>query len=236
MRGKPRRLQRHGLQARFIPAHAGKTDPAGNGAPTFRVHPRACGENHGTWSRVSAVNGSSPRMRGKLATTVSGVTHRRFIPAHAGKTLVREGGGGWDAVHPRACGENPGGAGSRRAVRGSSPRMRGKLRGLRRRPGQGRFIPAHAGKTAEDERLTWRSQVHPRACGENFYFPYKMLEYAGSSPRMRGKLRPGGAGGDRLRFIPTHAGKTPPRLPGPRVPPVHPRACGENTFTSWRAV
>ena len=54
--------------------------------------------------------------------------------------------------------------------------------------------------------------------------------YAGSSPRVRGKLYDEDAVllGDRL--IPACAGKTGASSPRARALPAHPRVCGENPF------
>ena len=52
-------------------------------------------------------------------------------------------------------------------MRGSSPRMRGKLHTLQQDPLRNRLIPAHAGKTVFPVELTGLEGAHPRACGEN---------------------------------------------------------------------
>ena len=69
--------------------------------------------------------------------------------------------------------------------------------------------------------------VHPRACGELRYAFLWLSANSGSSPRMRG-TRPGLRHGlERARFIPAHAGNSPPQVTRRTLPPVHPRACGE---------
>ena len=56
---------------RLIPARAGKTEKAGIPASLGSAHPRAGGEN-GVDKTVSAYRqGSSPRGRGKLRSTVN---------------------------------------------------------------------------------------------------------------------------------------------------------------------
>ena len=70
----------------LIPARAGKTGGWAGRACALPAHPRACGENHGTWSRVSAVNGSSPRVRGKPRRSCCSMDNGGLIPARAGKT------------------------------------------------------------------------------------------------------------------------------------------------------
>ena len=76
----------------------------------------------------------------------------------------------------------------------------------------------------------WRtsvSAVHPRACGEQFEPFGAFWTRIGSSPRLRGT----GDGQHGLaagrRFIPAPAGNSPATIGGPRLRPVHPRACGE---------
>ena len=49
----------------LIPAHAGKTGRRGVTLNSERAHPRACGENSTIRGSLSAISGSSPRMRGK---------------------------------------------------------------------------------------------------------------------------------------------------------------------------
>jgi len=50
---------------------------------------------------------------------------------------------------------------------GSSPRMRGTLKGSAGNIAQYRFIPAHAGNTLELALSLLQFTVHPRACGEH---------------------------------------------------------------------
>ena len=97
--------------------------------------------------------GSSPRMRGKRARFSPCVVASRFIPAHAGKTRALSGTRSTRRVHPRACGENADLLGDRLLPVGSSPRMRGKRPASEPAPPLRRFIPAHAGKTANANRL-----------------------------------------------------------------------------------
>ena len=53
-----------------------------------------------------AVQGSSPRVRGKLGAGEFPVAVRGLIPACAGKTDVGGGVGVHFWAHPRVCGEN----------------------------------------------------------------------------------------------------------------------------------
>ncbi len=73
--------------------------------------------------------------------------------------------------------------------------------------------------------------VHPRACGEHHGGEACNASGSGSSPRMRGTRAPAGVAGVPGRFIPAHAGNTPP---GMQIRPplaVHPRACGEHAVS-----
>ena len=73
---------------RFIPAHAGNT-PCSRPSPfPSSVHPRACGEHVKPLALAFLIAGSSPRMRGTRSASVYSVLDHRFIPAHAGNTLV----------------------------------------------------------------------------------------------------------------------------------------------------
>ena len=64
MRGTLAALPAAEYTVRFIPAHAGNTQPRSSTGRPRTVHPRACGE-HGAFGRRDPITaGSSPRMRG----------------------------------------------------------------------------------------------------------------------------------------------------------------------------
>ena len=88
--------------------------------------------------------------------------------------------------------------------------MRGKLRQQLHVPELFRIIPAHAGQTVS---------IVPRSFASRF---------AGSSPRMRGKLICRFCRRCRMRIIPAHAGQTTRTTSCPARYPDHPRACGAN--------
>ena len=84
MRGKLAYEERNAPRFRNIPAYAGKTNPTGHHSSVGEEHPRVCGEN----LRARKGKGTSPRMRGKLATPLVLQVALRNIPAYAGKTQV----------------------------------------------------------------------------------------------------------------------------------------------------
>ena len=167
MRGKRHSGWAYYCPQRIIPAHAGQTQCrriCNRNAPD---HPRACGANPTLRRAEGAHVGSSPRMRGKLLDCVQHSVHRRIIPAHAGQTDGAETFDRDCSDHPRACGANPMAAGAGFAPIGSSPRMRGKLVGVRGCVALRRIIPAHAGQTLLCFSRPISGPDHPRACGAN---------------------------------------------------------------------
>ena len=129
------------------PRVRGKLDDATPMLDGSEAHPRACGENGGETGEDLTTDGSSPRVRGKPHDHLDRGRHDRLIPARAGKTCPTTSDSTRASAHPRACGENVQGFPAAPMNPGSSPRVRGKPRAVRRRrPGRG-LIPARAGKT-----------------------------------------------------------------------------------------
>ena len=172
--------------------------------------------------------GSSPRVRGKPGLDAGEHGRGRLIPACAGKTCGGAPRGGVGEAHPRVCGENLIGLGSDLAATGSSPRVRGKRRGLRPQIRGRGLIPACAGKTPPQSRQGWRRPAHPRVCGENGRDCCVLMVDSGSSPRVRGKLSAPPGTTDQKGLIPACAGKTQPLQVRGDTTPAHPRVCGEN--------
>ena len=154
--------------------------------------------------------GSSPRGRGKRQRNVQTVDVHRLIPAWAGKTRRRAGGGPGGWAHPRVGGENWSLPRLPCRLLGSSPRGRGKRDGDGAGPPARRLIPAWAGKTSRPRHTPKCSAAHPRVGGENDEALLPITWSTGSSPRGRGKLR-----------APRH---------DERVTVAHPRVGGENFF------
>ena len=126
-RGKPCSGMPLGVGSGLIPAHAGKTGPAGGTHHCRTAHPRSRGENPRSRSWCSRCRGSSPLTRGKLCLRRCDCKNDGLIPAHAGKTSQRWRGCGSRRAHPRSRGENAQPPGVLSATRGSSPLTRGKL-------------------------------------------------------------------------------------------------------------
>ena len=228
VRGKPLLLGLVVQARRLIPARAGKTSARSRSPPSRRAHPRACGENRFNTDALLRDDGSSPRVRGKPARRDRRAPPDRLIPARAGKTSTSPTPRRSRSAHPRACGENLNLADPASFPLGSSPRVRGKLPPGARADTASRLIPARAGKTRSSAPSTPPCPAHPRACGENRESPCDWHGVRGSSPRVRGKLRPPTQGARAPGLIPARAGKTPCGPGGPRTWRAHPRACGEN--------
>ena len=189
VRGKREVIDAHSARVGLIPARAGKTTRGIGPSVNPGAHPRACGENMPGGERVELGTGSSPRVRGKRTGTTPTPPPGRLIPARAGKTDFT-GGGHWGSpAHPRACGENSSVHAAGPPIRGSSPRVRGKRSQVCHLHQFCRLIPARAGKTRGHPVHRLKEAAHPRACGENIWDVLKPIRDAGSSPRVRGKLR-----------------------------------------------
>ena len=194
--------------SRFIPTPVGNTCPRTTIDMLMPVHPHACGE-HGVPAAVAcAGQGSSPRLWGTRVPELRTRRGRRFIPTPVGNTPSYSNGSRSRPVHPHACGEHLGAAGTTNPDNGSSPR----LWGTRDPPGPRRpfprFIPTPVGNTDAVLRPGPVVQVHPHACGEHEISRCTDGWGDGSSPRLWGT--PGAdLGGLRMsRFIPTPVGNT----------------------------
>ena len=192
------------------------------------AHPRACGENDILEDCADLLDGSSPRVRGKLVGDLVEPDAQGLIPARAGKTTPPTREPRPPRAHPRACGENVFAVDVGRAPGGSSPRVRGKLLQLGAQDCAHGLIPARAGKTSCGPPAARTARAHPRACGENPQFVGSTGRTTGSSPRVRGKLLEDRRRLGRHGLIPARAGKTRARWAPTDSARAHPRACGEN--------
>ena len=208
MRGKLPTFTLTQLDTRLIPACAGKTWSMTTSGAGNRAHPRVCGENGSSQLRALAGRGSSPRVRGKLSAKSSRSLCLGLIPACAGKTPGRRCASRARRAHPRVCGENSPIGGRLSLLRGSSPRVRGKLTVSPKKLDRPGLIPACAGKTPYLLQRTCQRRAHPRVCGENGDCPAAAVVAAGSSPRVRGKPGHMRINKKTLGLIPACAGKT----------------------------
>ena len=151
-----------------------------------------------------------------------------IIPAYAGSTAHREGGGPGRGDHPRIRGEHCRLSLVSSTVAGSSPHTRGaRRRSTRGFSGPG-IIPAYAGSTGGVSPHLRRQGDHPRIRGEHSGAIVHCVAGAGSSPHTRG------APGQRrphvlpARIIPAYAGSTKGRGSGRICAGDHPRIRGEH--------
>ena len=212
---------------RFIPALAGNRSVPRGALSSRTVHPRACGEQNTDRDIDHYSCGSSPRLRGTELLPLRVGFRFRFIPALAGNSIHNVFTGQSNSVHPRACGEQACSKTCVICIDGSSPRLRGTVAGTRRAWCKIRFIPALAGNSVVIASTGVSASVHPRACGEQCHDQYPTICPTGSSPRLRGTGSFITAIISRPRFIPALAGNRQLLAKQPNLPPVHPRACGE---------
>ena len=91
---------------RIIPADAGSTPGPHCPQSSAEDHPRGCGEHRLFRCMRPPRTGSSPRMRGALASGHFESSSTGIIPADAGSTRVPQPGRHRHADHPRGCGEH----------------------------------------------------------------------------------------------------------------------------------
>ena len=215
------------IPGRFIPTRVGNTNAAQTFAENRPVHPHACGEydSQGYIDELSA--GSSPRVWGIRPISGLDPGSHRFIPTRVGNTACKAKRTRRRAVHPHACGEYVDAPRTQGHGVGSSPRVWGIPPAPFVRTSGSRFIPTRVGNTTPQALRPGGRTVHPHACGEYEKRASKEIALHGSSPRVWGipvpPTRPGGCAG----FIPTRVGNTPAGLPGCRICPFDPHACGE---------
>ena len=227
-RGKPQLLADGLVQARLIPAHAGKTTCRRASSVATSAHPRSRGENPILAHDGGRLDGSSPLTRGKRDLPLSESLAEGLIPAHAGKTSLPALREDPQAAHPRSRRENAQRPGAYACACGSSPLTRGKLSHSGTSLHQVRLIPAHAGKTSGRPSPTGAAAAHPRSRGENANSGRPAVSFAGSSPLTRGKPCARVLSSVVPRLIPAHAGKTQTCRGSVTPLAAHPRSRGEN--------
>ena len=214
----------------LTPACAGKTSSRRLPRLPRAAHPRVCGENVGAGHEGGVDGGSPPRVRGKRGQGPPGNKRPRLTPACAGKTFRRQDGRRGARAHPRVCGENLVGGGGDEGVRGSPPRVRGKLIISPLSLSRVGLTPACAGKTLTRHPSPRQQWAHPRVCGENTRATPRAAMVTGSPPRVRGKRSGSPPPAQTPRLTPACAGKTALVHRGPREARAHPRVCGENGY------
>ncbi len=156
---------------RFIPTPVGNTFRPAEVCRQAPVHPHACGEHSLAMAPIEAMTGSSPRLWGTRNYDKHPIRGLRFIPTPVGNTLGRVPEAIKRPVHPHACGEHGCIASLYCASVGSSPRLWGTLRYVKRFLSFIRFIPTPVGNTALCQAFFIVYSVHPHACGEHLFRP-----------------------------------------------------------------
>ena len=110
---------------------------------------------------------------------------------------------------------------------GSPPRARGRVVFLHVPVQALGITPARAGKSLSPKVMRYRSQDHPRACGEEVFSFFRKLVEQGSPPRVRGRGPPLPVEDPRHWITPARAGKSWMWNKKEQRPQDHPRACGE---------
>ncbi len=165
-----------------------------------------CGERRVRSMATTALDGSSPRVRGTVASDLLEPAGHRFIPACAGNGASALRIWWSPPVHPRVCGERASTPEPAYQDAGSSPRVRGTVGAGSNETGPDGFIPACAGNGPTCAAGARPSTVHPRVCGERSRRRLRTAAVGGSSPRVRGTGGLDRSPRDLLRFIPACAG------------------------------
>ena len=191
------------------------------------VHPRVYGELSEKLRGPFTLPGSSPRVRGTRRQQGLIRFPQRFIPACTGNSITSGSSSSRIAVHPRVYGELRAATWRRLQDNGSSPRVRGTRISEEDIADRLRFIPACTGNSSSAMWPTPPTTVHPRVYGELDNRKTDRIKIRGSSPRVRGTLRPSSIRRGPRRFIPACTGNS--RSPRPRqaAGSVHPRVYGE---------
>ena len=112
-------------------------------------------------------------------------------------------------------------------MKGSPPRMRGKVLVDGGKYKDARITPAHAGKRSLRSTQANSFRDHPRACGEKLQLCGRSRFCRGSPPRTRGKDLQEALRLIKQRITPAHAGKRSSYVRFGFFARDHPRACGE---------
>ena len=208
MRGKDTNDANTGATVGITPAYAGKSCRSPQGAGRAWDHPRVCGEKMMATAEAKAMEGSPPRMRGKVVADCGPKNTARITPAYAGKSLPAGGCLLLLRDHPRVCGEKISFVFTACSPMGSPPRMRGKVVADCGPKNTARITPAYAGKSLPAGGCLLLLRDHPRVCGEKISFVFTACSPMGSPPRMRGKVPFPISVSAFVRITPAYAGKS----------------------------
>ncbi len=125
-----------------------------------------CGEKYVTSTNGDDRWGSPPRVRGKVVKDFANAISLGITPACAGKSTTIIWDKKDDKDHPRVCGEKLKTQMCRFVMKGSPPRVRGKVSLCDGMSCGQRITPACAGKSSICGCNCTRDQDHPRVCGE----------------------------------------------------------------------
>ena len=170
-------------------------------------HPRVGGEKAIRPPALSCGWGSPPRVRGKERFLREIGVDIGITPACAGKSRIELRVLPLREDHPRVCGEKMASRTISLLVKGSPPRVRGKVGrriSARRSP---RITPACAGKSRGEPVELILREDHPRVCGEKRKSKRRASGSPGSPPRVRGKAIWRQMSSKALRITPACAGK-----------------------------
>ena len=227
MRGKVDDAETGDLVHRITPAYAGKRLCYSLCLPPLWDHPRVCGEKVIPCTPGLHIKGSPPRMRGKAGSHTQPNNEPGITPAYAGKSLTIQKMSTASRDHPRVCGEKCCLNVIPNSIKGSPPRMRGKVTLLYALADREGITPAYAGKSAVYAEIVLYCGDHPRVCGEKPFPARQARMCRGSPPRMRGKDRRAVDGKSPPGITPAYAGKRCWCGFSGRLGGDHPRVCGE---------
>ena len=149
-----------------------------------------CGEKGSFFSPSAGRAGSPPRVRGKAGFRLIFAKGFGITPACAGKRASSLRFLCPLSDHPRVCGEKLSSVSDASAVKGSPPRVRGKVVSMGPYNIKRGITPACAGKRDFVFVVKIVLWDHPRVCGEKFRLTAAGILPAGSPPRVRGKAHP----------------------------------------------
>ena len=193
---------------RFSPAGAGNSARRALVARFWAVQPCGCGEQGPVSIRTSLSGGSALRVRGTVQLVNRSGGFRRFSPAGAGNSAVRETSTSRRSVQPCGCGEQQMAVTGREWCDGSALRVRGTVSVQRRALPLKRFSPAGAGNSSRERFASLIEAVQPCGCGEQVMEIGPIFIQAGSALRVRGTERPNDWVEWRRRFSPAGAGNS----------------------------